>query len=312
MARVAGIDIGSNTIRLLIAEIDSNGMLIIVESQQEIIRLGQGMGRDAVLQPDAMQRALQALGAFQERITARRPDVIRAVATSAVRGSRNRHEFVRRVKMETGLTISVISGHEEAQLTLLGASRGLVQAGVPVSSSCLLIDIGGGSTEYVSGCAGDVAVSVSTMLGVVRMTEQVIHHDPPLAGELAQARDQIDRELTTVTEQIGQLPENAALIGTAGTITTIAALSSGLARYEPSRVHGMALSIETVDEWVERFAGQTIAQRRGLPVMEAGRADVIVVGSLILQASMRRWQRDTIVVSDWGLREGVALSAAAQ
>ncbi len=310
MPSVAGIDIGSNTVRLLIALVDDRGRLTPVEAVQRIVRLGEGMGASPELQPAAMDRAVEVLRQFQSRIVHHQPQIVTVTATSAVREARNRDVFLDRVKTETGLSVEVITGEEEARRTLLGVWGGIAESGRAQVDHLLLIDIGGGSTEYVQGRRHLVDGWVSTSLGVVRLTEQLIHHDPPSSGEIQRARDHFHRELSAVAAQFGPLPTGCRLVGTAGTVTTIAVLTCGLERYDPAVVHGMVLPLSAVNEWTERLIHQTVAQRRALPVMESGRADLIVAGSLLLQASMQQWRMNEIVVSDWGLREGIVLEAA--
>jgi exopolyphosphatase/guanosine-5'-triphosphate,3'-diphosphate pyrophosphatase len=309
MTTVAGVDIGSNTLRLLIARVEPGERLVPLVSTRRMTRLGEGMGREALLRPSAVDRALEALREFQRQIAEHRPDHVTAVATSAVREAGNRDEFLRRVSAESDLTVEVLSGQEEARRTLLGAWWGLRHAGVDGLSACLLIDIGGGSTEYVLGRDGTVDGWDSTSLGVVRLTERFLHHDPPTDGELDALRAYINGELETTAGRIGPMPAGCCLAGTAGTVTTLGALIGRLDRYDPSAVNGMRVTAEAVDDWVERFIRMTTEQRRALPLMEAGRAELIVAGGVVLQSSLRRWRWDGLRVSDWGLKEGIILDA---
>jgi len=231
------------------------------------------------------------------------------VATSAVREAANRDEFLRRVRAESGLEVVVLSGEEEARQTLLGAWRGLQHAGIVAEAACLLLDVGGGSTEYVLGRDRVVLGWDSTPLGVVRLTERFLQRDPPDSGEIGALRRYVDGELEDTARRIGPLPAGCRMAGTAGTVTTLGALVRGLDRYEPSMVNGTWLPAAVVDEWVARFIGMTAAERRAFPLMEAGRADLIVAGGLVLQASLRRWRLDGLFVSDWGLKEGIILEA---
>ncbi|HXZ24583.1 MAG TPA: Ppx/GppA phosphatase family protein [Nitrospiria bacterium] len=309
MTTVAGVDIGSNTLRLVIARVDRAERLSLVDAARQMTRLGDGMGREAVLRPAAIDRSMSVLREFRRRIAIHAPDVITVVATSAVREAANRTEFIERVRSETGMIVEVLSGQEEARRTLLGAWWGLRNAGLRGLSSCLLFDIGGGSTEYVLG--RDVAVEgwASTPLGVVRLTERFLHHDPVLAGELKQLRAYIDVELDQATDQIGPLPSECHVAGTAGTVTTIGALFRGLDRYDPAVVNGTRLSTAVVDEWVEMFIGMTAARRQEVSVLKGGRAELIIAGGVVLQSSLRRWRLDGLHVSDWGLKEGIILDA---
>jgi len=309
MITVAGVDIGSNTLRLLIARVDQGERLVPLESDRQMTRLGEGMGRASILRPSAIDRALEVLGGFRQKITRHRPDLVTVVATSAVREADNRDEFLRRVKSEAGLAVDVLSGQEEARRTWLGAWWGLRHAGIDGSIPCLLLDIGGGSTEYVLGRDGAVDGWDSTPLGVVRLTERFLGHDPPSDGEIEQLRMHIAHELDGTARRIGPLPPGCCVAGTAGTVTTLGALFKQLDRYDSSAVNGMRLPVEAVDDWVARFVRLTAAQRRELPLIEAGRADLIVAGGLVLQASLHRWRVNGLLVSDWGLKEGIILDA---
>jgi exopolyphosphatase/guanosine-5'-triphosphate,3'-diphosphate pyrophosphatase len=309
MTTVAGVDIGSNTLRLLIARVEPGERLVPLAAARRMTRLGEGMGREAMLRPSAIERAMEALRDFQRDIARHRPDLVAAVATSAVREAGNRDAFLRRVKAESGLDVDVLSGQEEARRTLLGAWWGLQHAGVDGSAACLLIDIGGGSTEYVLGRDGVVDGWNSTPLGVVRLTERFLHRDPPAAGEIDTLRRYIEGELEATAGRIGPIPAGCRVAGTAGTVTTLGALMKQLDRYDPSAVNGMWLPAQAVDEWVARFIAMTAAQRRAWPLMEAGRAELIVAGGVVLQSSLRRWRMDGLLVSDWGLKEGIILEA---
>ncbi len=309
MTTVAGVDIGSNTLRLLIARVEPGERLVPLAAARRMTRLGEGMGKEAVLRPLAIDRAMEALGEFHRQIVFHRPDLVTVVATSAVREAGNRDEFLRRVKAESGLEVDVLSGQEEARRTLLGAWWGLQHAGVDGQTACLLIDIGGGSTEYVLGRDGTVDGWDSTPLGVVRLTERFLRHDPPSAAEIEALRRYIESELEATANRIGPIPAACHVAGTAGTVTTLGALLQKLDRYDPLVVNGMRLPAKAVDEWVARLIGMTTTQRRAWPLMEAGRAELIVAGGVVLQSSLRRWQLDGLLVSDWGLKEGIILEA---
>jgi exopolyphosphatase/guanosine-5'-triphosphate,3'-diphosphate pyrophosphatase len=309
MTTVAGVDIGSNTLRLVIARVDRGERLCLLDAARQMTRLGDGMGCEAVLRPAAIERSMAVLREFQRRIAHHAPDLVTVVATSAVREAANQTEFIDRVLSETGLTIELLSGQEEARRTLLGAWWGLRNAGLGGSAACLLFDIGGGSTEYVLG--RDVAVDgwASTPLGVVRLTERFLHHDPVLVREIDQLRAHIEVELGQAAVQIGPLPSECCVAGTAGTVTTLGALYRRLDRYDPAVVNGTWISTAVVDDWVAQFIAMTAAQRRGVPVLEGGRAELIIAGGVVLQSSLRRWGLDGLYVSDWGLKEGIILDA---
>jgi exopolyphosphatase/guanosine-5'-triphosphate,3'-diphosphate pyrophosphatase len=309
MTTVAGVDIGSNTLRLLIVHVEEGERFVILDAARQMTRLGEGMGHEALLRPTAIDRSVQVLQEFQDRIARRRPALVTVVATSAVREAANRGEFLQRVRTEAGLSVEVLSGREEARQTLLGAWWGLRHAGFDGSSSCLLCDIGGGSTEYVLGRDNAVDGWASTPLGVVRLTEQFLHHDPPVIEEIERLRMYVTRILEQAALQIGPLPHGCRVAGTAGTVTTLGALFKQLTRYDPTLVNGARLPAATVDDWVARLIGMTADERRALPLMEGGRADLIVAGGIVLQSSLRHWGLDGLLVSDWGLKEGIILEA---
>jgi exopolyphosphatase/guanosine-5'-triphosphate,3'-diphosphate pyrophosphatase len=309
MTTVAGVDIGSNTLRLLIARVEEGERLVSLEAARQMTRLGEGMGHEALLRPSAVDRAMEALREFQQRIDRHRPDLVTAVATSAVREAANRASFLQRIQTETGLTVEILSGQEEARQTLLGAWWGLRHAGFDGKASCLLLDIGGGSAEYVLGRDGAIDGWASTPLGVVRLTERFLHHDPPAVEEIERLRTYVTGEIEQAAFRIGPLPAGCRVAGTAGTVTTLGALLKQLTRYDPSIVNGMWLPAATVEKWLARLIGMTAAQRRGMPLMGGGRADLIVAGGVVLQSSLRHWRLDGLLVSDWGLKEGIILEA---
>jgi len=280
---------------------------VLLEAARQMTKLGEGMGHEALLRPSAVDRSMRVLREFQDRIARHRPALVTVVATSAVREAANRDEFLQRVRTEAGLTVEVLSGREEARQTLLGAWWGLRHAGFDGSSSCLLCDIGGGSTEYVLGRDDAVDGWASTPLGVVRLTERFLHHDPPATEEIERLRMYVAGVLEEAALQIGPLPVGCRVAGTAGTVTTLGALFKQLTRYDPSVVNGVRLPSATIDDWVARLIGMTAVERRALPLMEGGRADLIVAGGVVLQSSLRHWRLDGLLVSDWGLKEGIIL-----
>jgi exopolyphosphatase/guanosine-5'-triphosphate,3'-diphosphate pyrophosphatase len=309
MITVAGVDIGSNTLRLLIARVEEGEHLVPMEAARQMTRLGEGMGLEALLRPAAVDRSMVVLREFQRRMAHYRLDLVSVVATSAVREAANAAAFLHRIRTEAGLTVEVLSGQEEARQTLLGAWWGLRHTGLDSLASCLLFDIGGGSTEYALGRDGTVDGWASTPLGVVRLTERFCHCDPPAAEEINRLRAYVEDELESAALRIGPLPDGCCAAGTAGTVTTLGALFKQLTRYDPSVVNGVWLSAATVDEWLTRLVGMAAAQRRALPLMGGGRADLIVAGGVVLQSSLRRWRLDGLLVSDWGLKEGIILEA---
>ncbi|MBI2883202.1 MAG: Ppx/GppA family phosphatase [Candidatus Methylomirabilis oxyfera] len=307
MAVYAAIDIGTNTLRLLVAEAVSADQFTILHQEQTIARLGEGLMPSRLLQDAPTRRSLAVLGRFAE--TARRFNVLHvaAVATSAVREAGNREEFVAAVLRDSGLSIRVIDGNEEARLTLLGVRHGLRLG----SRRVLVMDIGGGSTEFILANGEVIETMVSTGLGVVKLTEAHLNSDPPTPGEL-EAIEQV------VADRIGRLrvalPDltGTALIGTAGTPTTLAAIDLGLTVYSPARVDGHRLSMTRTRQLLHALATRPLVERREIPALEPGRADVIVAGTVLLVTVMGAFGYNESVVSDSGLREGVLLDLLSQ
>jgi exopolyphosphatase/guanosine-5'-triphosphate,3'-diphosphate pyrophosphatase len=305
VARLAGIDIGTLTCRLLIADLLPGGRLKELHSERRILRLGEGVDRSKRLSAMAMDRVIQCLKEWQKAIDGYRVDGCAVVATSAVRDAGNRSEFVARVARETGLTVEVISGDEEARRTIRGIRSGL-PAGV---TDVLALDIGGGSTEFILDRPGRQPVMRSIDIGVVRLSERILHHDPPTTEEIQQAREWVRQE----TERtVADMPSRAGLafVGTAGTITSLAAMALKLPFYQPARIHNYTLRLGIVNELEQQLLGRTKSGRVGFPGLERGREEVIVAGAIILRTVMETLAMDACLVSDLGLREGVLLELA--
>jgi exopolyphosphatase/guanosine-5'-triphosphate,3'-diphosphate pyrophosphatase len=304
---LAGIDIGTLTCRLLIGQVSGDGKLTEVHADRKILRLGEGVDRDGLLRPAAMARVIETLRDWRAVINRYHVDAQIAVATSAVRQARNREEFLGRVKQEVGFEVEVISGEEEARRTLLGIRSGL-PAGV---TSILGLDIGGGSTEFMLDRPGQAPVIRSIEIGVVRLTERLLTSDPPSNDQVQAARELILKETAQIAPALGNLA-GTTFIGTAGSITTLAAMAQQLTTYEPIRIHNYRLSLDTVRGLEREILARTKAQRRAMPGLEAGREDVVVAGTLILRGVMETLGFTEGLVSDVGLREGVLIDLAAR
>jgi exopolyphosphatase/guanosine-5'-triphosphate,3'-diphosphate pyrophosphatase len=307
--RAAAVDVGTNTVRLLIADADGAGGYRPVLAAQEITRLGQGLLPTGELQPTAMQRSVVVLREFCRLAALHGTTEMAAVGTSALREAQNRQAFLEEVRRKTGLDIQVVSGEEEARLTLLG-----VRAALPdPPDRLLLMDIGGGSTEFLLTQGAAIRETESIGLGVVKLTEAHLHSDPPQPGEVAALREAACRCLACleIPARLGQTP-GTRLVGTAGTVTTLAAIDMGLDPYDPARVNGYRLTRERVAAMVQDLAARPLEVRRRLPGLEPGRADVIVAGSLICQIVMEIWEFTELIVSDGGLREGILLDLMAR
>jgi exopolyphosphatase/guanosine-5'-triphosphate,3'-diphosphate pyrophosphatase len=306
---LAGIDIGTNTLRLLVAE---TGPDIVRElcSERRITRLGQDLDRTGVLSLDARQRSISALLEFRDSIS--RHDVLQtsAIGTSALRKASNAREFVDDVKKRTGIDIRVITGEEEARLTLLGVSRMLrgvrSATGDDRFRSSLVIDIGGGSTEIIMARPGAEPEMVSLALGAVYLTERFIAHDPPAREELESLRRAIRADLSLHDKVLGQYPAGV-IVGTAGTVTTLAAMVQELSDYAPEKINGFILTRDEINGIVTVLCRSMLRERKKIPGLETGREDIILAGAMIAQEIMERYGHTMMVVSDWGLREGIVV-----
>ena len=302
---LAGIDIGTLTCRLLIAELAPSGTLREVRSDRRILRLGQGVDRDRMLRGDAMARVAETLKEWCTLMEGYQVDASIAVATSAVRDAGNREEFVRLIHRQTGLEIEILSGEEEARRTILGIRSGL-PAGV---SDVLALDIGGGSTEFILDRPGRTPMMRSVDIGVVRLCERLLRHDPPTSEEIHQAREWVRAETVTAVGEM-TLPVGLTFVGTAGTITSLAAMAQQLPTYEPARIHTYRLARTVVEELESTLLARTKSERVGLPGLEANREEVIAAGAIILRTVMETVKIPSLLVSDLGLREGVLLDLA--
>lgn len=302
---LAGIDIGTLTCRLLIAELAPSGTLRELRSDRRILRLGQGVDRDRMLRGDAMARVAETLKEWCTLMEGYQLDASIAVATSAVRDAGNREEFVRLIHRQTGLEIEILSGEEEARRTILGIRSGL-PAGV---SDVLALDIGGGSTEFILDRPGQTPMMRSVDIGVVRLCERLLRHDPPTSEEIHQAREWVRAETVAAVGEM-TLPVGLTFVGTAGTITSLAAMAQQLPTYEPARIHNYRLARTVVEELESTLLARTKSERVGLPGLEANREEVIAAGAIILRTVMETVRIPSLLVSDLGLREGVLLDLA--
>ena len=302
---LAGIDIGTLTCRLLIAELSPSGGLQELRSDRRILRLGQGVDRDRLLRADAMERVVDTLKEWRQVIDAYHVEASAVVATSAVRDAKNREEFLGLVRREAGFHVEIISGEEEARRTMLGIRSGLP----PGMTDLLALDIGGGSTEFILDQPGRPTMARSIDIGVVRLSERILHGDPPTAGEVQEARDWVRRETVAAVADMPR-PPGLTFVGTAGTITALAAMAQQLPTYEPARIHNYRLTLETVKGLEAQLLSKSKAQREGLPGLERGREEVIAAGAVILRTVMETLEKRECLVSDLGLREGVLIYLA--
>ena len=300
--RVAAIDCGTNSIRLLIADVTGDG-LTDVARRMEIVRLGEGVDRTGRLSESALARTRKALLDYAAQIAELGIGPVRMCATSASRDASNAADFRDMVRGVLGVEPEVITGEEEARLSFTGAVAGL-RAEPPY----LIVDIGGGSTEFVTGSAG-VDQAISMDIGCVRMTERHLHGDPPTVAQIEAAT----RDVTeAVDAALAAVPgrEARTLVGLAGSVTTVAALALGLSEYDASRIHHARVSREAAAKVTADLLGMTVQQRRRLPVMHPGRADVIGGGALILHTILSRSGHADVVASEHDILDGIALSLA--
>jgi exopolyphosphatase/guanosine-5'-triphosphate,3'-diphosphate pyrophosphatase len=305
--RVAAIDCGTNSLRLLVADVDSAaGTLTDVDRRLEIVRLGQGVDATGRLTPGALARTLRVLHDYAGIIERAGASAVRMAATSATRDAANAGEFVAGVRGVLGVEPEVLSGEEEARLSFTGATAELAGRAL---GPYLVTDIGGGSTEFVLGGPGAVTAAVSVNIGCVRMTERHLRHDPPSPGEIAAARADIDAALDVVAGKI-PVAQARTLVGLAGSVTTVAALVLGLDRYQPERIHHSRVSAAAVREVATSLLAQTRAERERLAVMHPGRVDVIGGGALVLTQVMERFGFGEVLVSEHDILDGLAWSLA--
>ncbi|WP_335939738.1 Ppx/GppA phosphatase family protein [Streptomyces sp. PTD5-9] len=313
MTRVAAIDCGTNSIRLLVADADpSTGEFVELDRRMEIVRLGQGVDRTGRLAPEALERTFDACRRYAALIEEHGARRIRFVATSASRDAENRDDFVRGVRDILGVEPEVISGDQEAEFSFTGATRELAGRD-HFAKPYLVVDIGGGSTEFVLG-DDHVRAARSVDMGCVRMTERHLVHDgvvsdPPTPGQIAAVRADVDAALD-LAEQTVPLTGAATLVGLAGTVTTVAAIALGLDAYDSAAIHHSRISLEQVEEITARLAASTHAERAAIGPMHPGRVDVITSGAQILLAVMRRAGAREVVVSEHDILDGIAWYAA--
>jgi exopolyphosphatase / guanosine-5'-triphosphate,3'-diphosphate pyrophosphatase len=307
--RVAAVDCGTNSLRLLLADVNpGRAELTDVIRRMEIVRLGQGVDQTGRLAPEALARTMAVLREYADLIARSGAQAVRMVATSATRDADNAAEFVRLVKEVLGVAPEVLTGDEEAMLSFTGATAELA-AGID-PGPFLVADIGGGSTEFVLGEAGGRPVrAISVNIGCVRMTERHLHGDPPSEAEVAAAVADIDAALEEVAAAV-PAREARTLIGLAGSVTTVAAIAMRLPAYDAARIHHARVAAADVSAVTRGLLTQTRAERAAIGVMHPGRVDVIGGGALILDRLMRRFGFAEVLVSEHDILDGMAWSLA--
>ncbi|HZD79324.1 MAG TPA: DUF501 domain-containing protein [Actinomycetota bacterium] len=297
--RVAAVDLGTNSIRLLVASQASGGGLEAFARDMLVTRIGQDVDRTGRIDPEALRRTVDVLARYSRRARALHAERIRVAATQAVREAGNREELERAVRELTGAELRILSGREEAALSFLGATGGLEQP-----APYFVLDIGGGSTEFVVGSDRPHA-AVSKRIGSVRLTERLVRDDPPSLAELTSMRQLVGRVLDEVEQDV-PVQEARTMVAVAGTATTLRAVAADLTFYDPERIHRTWLSLVEVRAVLDRLRRMSTAERAALPVMAPGRADVIVAGAVVLAEVMHRFGFARALVSETDILEGLA------
>jgi len=313
VTRVAAVDCGTNSIRLLVADVDpATGELVDLDRRMTIVRLGQGVDRTGRLAPEALERTFAACREYAAVIKEHGAERLRFVATSASRDAENRDEFVRGVLDILGVEPEVVTGDQEAEFSFAGATRELTGSD-HLDRPYLVVDIGGGSTEFVVG-EEHVRAARSVDVGCVRMTERHLVRDgavtdPPSDEQIAAMRADIERALDLAEETV-PLREARTLVGLAGSVTTVSAIAQDLPEYDSERIHHSRVSYERVREISEWLLRSTHAERAAVASMHAGRVDVIAAGALVLLSIMERIGAPEVVVSEHDILDGIAWSLA--
>jgi exopolyphosphatase/guanosine-5'-triphosphate,3'-diphosphate pyrophosphatase len=314
VTRVAAIDCGTNSIRLLVADVPPAGPAVDLLRRMEVVRLGQGVDATGRLAPEAIERTRVVLAEYSGQARDLGATELRMVATSATRDAANRADFEAMVLATLGRSPDVVPGLEEAELSYLGATASLDLAAAahgspPPQPPFLVVDIGGGSTEFVLGDAAGVRAARSVDIGCVRLTERHLHSDPPTGKETARAEADIHAALADVRADV-PVADAASLVGLAGSVTTVAALALRLPAYDAEVIHGSRIAASDVRAVTADLLAATRTRRAAMPVMHPGRVDVIGAGSLILRVLMEEFGFPEVVVSEHDILDGIALRLA--
>jgi exopolyphosphatase / guanosine-5'-triphosphate,3'-diphosphate pyrophosphatase len=314
MTRVASIDCGTNSIRLLVADVPADGAHTDLLRRMEVVRLGQGVDATGRLAPEAIERTRTVLVEYAAQARKLGATAVRMVATSATRDAANRSDFEDMVVAVLGQGPDVVDGTEEAELSFIGATASLDAAAAahgvgPPRPPFLVVDIGGGSTEFVLGDNHGVRAARSVDVGCVRLTERHLHGDPPSAEQVRRTEDDIREALARVVADV-PVAEAATLIGVAGSVTTVAAIALDLPEYDPVAIHGSSIEVKAVREVTAYLLAATRERRAAMPVMHPGRVDVIGAGALLLRVIMDEFGLSEVVVSEHDILDGIALRLA--
>jgi exopolyphosphatase / guanosine-5'-triphosphate,3'-diphosphate pyrophosphatase len=303
--RLGAVDVGTNSTRLLVADV-TDGVIVAEHLREMVItRLGRGVDRNGRFDPAALARTLEVLAGYAEACRGLGVERRRVVATSATRDAADRQAFLDGVRELLGVEAEVLTGRQEAAATYRGATA----AGARDDRPTLVVDIGGGSTELIAGHGRVPRAMVSLDIGCVRLFERHLHSDPPAAAEVAALRADVAAHL----DRVGEVLDPAAaerVVGVAGTVTTVTAIALGLAAYDPRRIHLATVDAAQVAATAEKLAAMTVAERAALPVMARGREDVIAAGALLLDELVQRFQIQQVVASEADILDGVLLGLA--
>jgi exopolyphosphatase/guanosine-5'-triphosphate,3'-diphosphate pyrophosphatase len=314
MTRVAAIDCGTNSIRLLVADVPAEGPHTDLLRRMEVVRLGEGVDATGRLSDAAIERTRRVLAEYAAQARELGAERVRMVATSASRDAANREDFEQMVVATLGQLPDVVPGDEEARLSFLGATASLDAAvaahGEPAPEPpYLVVDIGGGSTEFVLGDASGVRAARSVDIGCVRLTERHLHGDPPTADEIQRTEADVRAALTEVVADV-PVGEAATLVGLAGSVTTVAAIALSLPEYDADAIHGSRIPVGAVRSVTAGLLTATRTRRAAQAVMHPGRVDVIGGGALVLRVIMDAFAIDHVVVSEHDILDGIALALA--
>jgi exopolyphosphatase / guanosine-5'-triphosphate,3'-diphosphate pyrophosphatase len=314
VTRVAAVDCGTNSIRLLVADVPAQGAHTDLLRRMEVVRLGEGVDATGRLAPESIERTRKALVEYAGAARDLGATAIRMVATSATRDAANRSDFEDMVMEVLGQRPDVVAGTEEATLSFVGATASLDAAAAahgvaPPRPPFLVVDIGGGSTEFVLGDTGGLRAARSVDIGCVRLTERHLHGDPPSAAQVRRTEDDIRAALAEVAADV-PVGEAASLIGVAGSVTTVAAIALELPAYDPVAIHGSCIDVDAVREVTGYLLAATRERRAAMPVMHPGRVDVIGAGALVLRVIMDEFGMSEVVVSEHDILDGIALRLA--
>jgi exopolyphosphatase / guanosine-5'-triphosphate,3'-diphosphate pyrophosphatase len=304
MARLAALDVGTNSTRLLVADVEGGAVVAEHVREMVITRLGKSVDRTGRFDPAALDRTLEVLAGYAE--TCRRLGVERRrlVATSATRDAADRQVFLDGVRDLLGVDAEVLTGQAEAAAAYRGATAGLAD-----DRPTLVVDIGGGSTELILGDGATARASVSLDIGCVRLFERHLHGDPPHPAEVAALRADVGGHLAGMGEVLDPAAAER-VVGVAGTVTTVTAIAFGLDAYDPRRIHHQTLNAAEIGAVAEKLAAMTVAERAAMPVMAKGREDVIAAGALLLDELVRSFRLPAVTASETDILDGVLLGLA--